>query len=166
MHWCILQITYHLSSSARHCTSQHMDAMVRLLHSTLRELLLLRTFQFRYLQYSDSMARTVAAAWNYLGWHGFPAMTVPAGWTTHVYDTEAVAVESAAAAGSAGGNQVLPSRLVGPVPAVLPVGMDIVGRPFAEPVLLQIGAVFEAATHHRRPPTGFASLRQDPCTQI
>ena len=44
MHWCILQITYHLSSSARHCTSQHMDAMVRLLHSSPRELLLLKHF--------------------------------------------------------------------------------------------------------------------------
>lgn len=62
-------------------------------------------------------------------------MTVPAGWTTHVYDTEALPLKSTDLVRGAGGNQVLPSRLVGPVGAVLPVGIDILSRPFAEPVL-------------------------------
>ena len=102
-----------------------------------------------------------SAAWNYLGWHGFPAMTVPAGWTTEVYDTEALSGGDGGAS-DAGGNQVLPSRLVGPVPAVLPVGIDFAGRPFSEPVLLQIGAAFEASAQHRRPPAGFGPLEGEP----
>eukprot|EP01045_Picozoa_sp_COSAG04_P040420 COSAG04_NODE_11799_length_688_cov_0.853990_2_plen_130_part_01 len=54
-----------------------------------------------------------SAAWNYLGWHGFPAMTVPAGWTTEVYDTEALSGGDGGAS-DAGGNQVLPSRALAP----------------------------------------------------
>jgi hypothetical protein len=88
-------------------------------------------------------------------------MTVPAGWTTVVYDTAPLEGErgGGGAATDAGGNQVLPSRLVGPTPAVLPVGMDLAGRPFSEPALLQIGAAFEAGTRHRRPPPDFGPIQ-------
>ena len=34
----------------------------------------------------------------------------------------------------------------------LPVGMELLGRPFAEPTLLELSYAFEQATHHRRPP--------------
>jgi Asp-tRNA(Asn)/Glu-tRNA(Gln) amidotransferase A subunit family amidase len=81
-----------------------------------------------------------------LGANGFPAITVPAGFTTAVYDR----VKDAAAKGG--------TRLVGPVPAKLPVGIDFLGRPFDEPKLLQIAAAYEAATRHRLPPAGFGPL--------
>jgi amidase len=71
-------------------------------------------------------------------------MTVPAGFTTEVWDR----VRDGAA-----------TRLVGPTPARLPVGMDIVGRPFGEPVLLRIAAAYETATKHRTPPPAFGPVR-------
>jgi amidase len=82
--------------------------------------------------------------WALLGQQGFPVMTVPAGFTTEVWDR----VRDGAA-----------TRLVGPTPARLPVGMDIVGRPFGEPVLLRIAAAYETATKHRTPPPAFGPVR-------
>ena len=49
---------------------------------------------------------------------GFPAITVPAGFT----------------------------------PAGFPVGIEMLGRPFAEPTLLALAYAYERATNHRRPP--------------
>jgi Asp-tRNA(Asn)/Glu-tRNA(Gln) amidotransferase A subunit family amidase len=40
----------------------------------------------------------------------------------------------------------------------LPVGMEILGRPFTEGLLLRIGFGFEQATHHRRPPATTPAL--------
>lgn len=54
------------------------------------------------------------------------------------------------------------SKWVARVPAVVPVGMDIVGRPFAEPLLFKIAAAYEAATHHRIPPKDFGPLAGEP----
>jgi Asp-tRNA(Asn)/Glu-tRNA(Gln) amidotransferase A subunit family amidase len=82
-------------------------------------------------------------AWTLLGQQGFPAITVPAGFTTHVFDR----VRDAAAPGG--------TRLVGPVPARLPVGVDFLGRPFDEATLLRIASAYEAATRHRVPPPSF-----------
>jgi Asp-tRNA(Asn)/Glu-tRNA(Gln) amidotransferase A subunit family amidase len=78
--------------------------------------------------------------WTYINSRGFPAMTVPAGFTTTVYDR--------AADGS----------LEPPKAAKLPVGMDILGLPFSEPTLLKIGAAYEDATDHRVPPPDFGPL--------
>ena len=85
-------------------------------------------------------------AWTLLGQQGFPAITVPAGFTTHVYDR---VVDTQAPGGT---------RLVGPVPAVLPVGVDFLGRPFDEPTLLRIASAYERATTHRVPPAAFSAL--------
>jgi Asp-tRNA(Asn)/Glu-tRNA(Gln) amidotransferase A subunit family amidase len=71
---------------------------------------------------------------------------VPAGFTTHVYDR----VRDPAAADSV--------RLVGPVPARLPVGIDFLAAPFGEPILFRIGAAYEARTKHRVPPPDFGPL--------
>jgi amidase len=85
-------------------------------------------------------------AWALLGANGFPAITVPAGFTTRVHDR---VVDLTAKDGS---------KLVGATPARLPVGIDFLGRPFDEPTLLRIAAAYEGATQHRVPPPGFGRL--------
>ncbi|HEY4214993.1 MAG TPA: amidase [Steroidobacteraceae bacterium] len=107
-------------------------------------------------------ART--GVWSMLGQQGFPVMTVPAGFTTVVYDRvrDPTALASPPApVGGAGGERIAGNdrtRLVGPVPAQLPVGMDIVARPFAEPLLIRIGSAYTAATHHRMAPADFGPV--------
>jgi len=81
--------------------------------------------------------------WFMFGQQGFPVIDVPAGFTSAVWDRERV------------GND---TRLVGPVAAQLPVGVDFIARPFGEPMLFRIAAAYEAATKHRRPPEGFGPL--------
>jgi len=87
-------------------------------------------------------------AWTLLGTMGFPAITVPAGFTTAVFDR----VRDSNAAGG--------SRLVGPVPAKLPVGIDFLAMPFGEPTLFRIASAYEAATHHRTSPPEFGPLEE------
>jgi Asp-tRNA(Asn)/Glu-tRNA(Gln) amidotransferase A subunit family amidase len=55
---------------------------------------------------------------------GFPAMTVPAGFTTDG----------------------------------LPVGLEFMGRAFAEPILFRLAYAYEQGTHHRRPPGSTPAL--------
>jgi amidase len=81
--------------------------------------------------------------WSLLGQQGFPVMSVPAGFTTVVWDRVRDGAET---------------RLVGPTPAKLPVGVDFIGRPFDEPMLFRIASAYEAATRHRTPPRGFGAL--------
>jgi Asp-tRNA(Asn)/Glu-tRNA(Gln) amidotransferase A subunit family amidase len=87
-------------------------------------------------------------AWTLLGTMGFPAITVPAGFTTQVFDR----VRDASAPGG--------TRLVGPVPARLPVGIDFLAMPFGEQMLLRIASAYEEATHHRTPPPEFGPLAE------
>jgi Asp-tRNA(Asn)/Glu-tRNA(Gln) amidotransferase A subunit family amidase len=87
-------------------------------------------------------------AWTLLGTMGFPAITAPAGFTTEVFDR----VRDAGAPGG--------TRMVGPVPARLPVGIDFLGMPFGEATLFRIASAYEAATHHRTPPPEFGPLQQ------
>ena len=42
----------------------------------------------------------------------------------------------------------------------MPVGLEMLGRPFAESRLLALAYAFEQATGHRRPPDVSASARQ------
>jgi amidase len=86
------------------------------------------------------------SVWGLLGQHGFPTLSVPAGFTTQVYDR----VRDPAAPGG--------TRLTEPVPAKLPLGIMFVGRPFAEPTLIRIGSAYEAATKHRIPPPDFGPV--------
>jgi amidase len=84
-----------------------------------------------------------AIGWSLIGQQGFPVMTVPAGFTTNVW--ERVVDEEG-------------TRLVGPIPAAMPVGVDFIARPFGEPVLFRIASAYEAATRHRRPPPNFGAV--------
>lgn len=91
-----------------------------------------------------------ATAWTFFGRHGFPALSAPAGFTTAVYDR-------VLDADSEDGTQ-----LVGPVDAELPVNIDFLARPFDEPTLFRIASAYEAATRHRKPPSGFGPLTGEP----
>jgi amidase len=88
--------------------------------------------------------------WGVLGANGFPTMGVPDGFTTAVYDR----VRDSSAPGG--------TRLVGPVPARVPMGITFLARPFDEPMILKIASAYEAATHHRIPPPGFGPLPGEP----
>ena len=59
---------------------------------------------------------------------GFPAMSVPAGFTADG----------------------------------LPVGIEFMGRPFAEPTLFKVGYAYEQATRNRKPPSTTPQLRDEP----
>jgi amidase len=93
--------------------------------------------------------------WSLIGQQGFPAITVPAGFTTEVWDRERDP-STGLGAGGAG------TRLVGPIAAKLPVGVDFIARPFDEPMLFRIASAYEAATRHRVPPPDFKPLPGEP----
>jgi len=104
-------------------------------------------------------------AYTVLGQQGFPAITVPAGFTTEVYNRvldpngkPPPPREPGPSEDRRGRGPAVATKWVGPIPAVLPVGVDFLGRPFSEPTLLTIAAAYEAATHHRRPPPDFGPL--------
>ncbi len=86
--------------------------------------------------------------WSFIGQQGFPAITVPAGFTTEIWDRVR----------DANGG----TRMVGPVKANLPVGVDFIARPFDEAMLFRIASAFEAATRHRRPPPDFGPVPGEP----
>jgi len=85
--------------------------------------------------------------WSMLGQQGFPVITVPAGFTTEIWDRV---------------REGDGTRLVGPIAARLPVGVDFVGRPFGEAMLFRIASAYEAATKHRQPPRGFGPVEGEP----
>jgi len=86
--------------------------------------------------------------WSLIGQQGFPAITVPAGFTTEIWDRER------------DGNGA--TRLVGPIKASLPVGVDFIARPFDEAMLIRIASAYEAATRHRKPPPDFGPVPGEP----
>ena len=103
--------------------------------------------------------------WSFLGAQGFPNMTVPAGFTTEVWDR---VVDPTQPRIPATGFNVRPgetepaSKLTGPIPAKLPVGVDFLARPFDEPTMLTVAAAYQSATKHRQPPADFGPLPGEP----
>lgn len=117
--------------------------------------------------------RSGTGVWTFIGAQGLPALTVPAGFTTEVYDlirdpSAPQTPESAWGRGGGGGggdNRLAGddrTRWTGPFPAKLPVAMDVAGLPFSEPVLFKIAAAYEAATKRRQPPADFGPLTGEP----
>ena len=104
--------------------------------------------------------------WSFLGSQGIPNMTVPAGFTTCVYDrvrdesVDPASIDDDVTVEGYGFGHLKKEgyRMEGPTPAELAVGLDIMSRPFGEPVMLKIASAFEAATHHRRSPSQFGPL--------
>jgi Asp-tRNA(Asn)/Glu-tRNA(Gln) amidotransferase A subunit family amidase len=88
-----------------------------------------------------------AIGYSFIGQQGFPAITVPMGFTTEVWDRVR------------DGNS---TKLIGPVPVAIPVSIDFIARPFEEPLLFRIGSAYESATHHRRPPPEFGPIMDEP----
>jgi Asp-tRNA(Asn)/Glu-tRNA(Gln) amidotransferase A subunit family amidase len=86
--------------------------------------------------------------WSLIGQQGFPAITVPAGFTTEVWDRVR--------------NSDGTITLTGPVPARLPVGVDFIARPFDETLLVRIASAFEAGTRYRKAPPEFGPLAGEP----
>jgi amidase len=91
-----------------------------------------------------AVAGRTPIGWSVIGQQGFPAITVPAGFTTAVWDRERDGQNG--------------TRLVGPVDAQLPVGVDFIAAPFNEALLIRVAAAFEAATRHRRPSPEFGPV--------
>jgi Asp-tRNA(Asn)/Glu-tRNA(Gln) amidotransferase A subunit family amidase len=87
-----------------------------------------------------------ASAISVLGQQGIPMLGMPAGFTTYVYDR----IRDAAAPGG--------TRLIGPIPAKLPVAIMLFARPFDEPVLFRIAAAYERVAHARVAPPDFGPL--------
>ncbi len=98
--------------------------------------------------FEPPLAGRTNSVWGLLGQHGIPTLSVPAGFTTNVFDR----VRDATAPGG--------TRLAGPIPAKLPVGIMLFGRPFSEPTLLRIASAYEAATKHRIPPPDFGPVSE------
>jgi amidase len=94
------------------------------------------------------LAGRTNSVWGLLGQHGLPTLSAPAGFTTRVFDRvrDATAREG--------------TRLAGPVPAKLPVGIMFFGRPFSEPTLLRIASAYEVATKHRILPADFGPVAE------
>jgi amidase len=93
-----------------------------------------------------------SGSWTLFGHQGFPVISVPAGFTTQVYDIEI--------------NPAAPAETVevGPTAARLPVGIDFAGRPFDEPTLFRVASAYVRATKHRQPPPDFGPLTTDGLT--
>jgi Asp-tRNA(Asn)/Glu-tRNA(Gln) amidotransferase A subunit family amidase len=85
--------------------------------------------------------------WSLIGQQGFPAITVPAGFTTEIWDR---------VRDGNGGTYLAPLK------ANLPVGVDFIARPFDEAMLFRIASAFEAATRHRKPPPDFGPVPGEP----
>ena len=87
------------------------------------------------------------AHWVIFGMNGFPTISVPAGFTSEVYDRVPDATSPDG------------TKLVGPVSARLPVGVDFAAR-FGEPLLIRIAAAYEKLTRHRQPPAESRDFRR------
>jgi len=78
---------------------------------------------------------------------GFPSLIVPMGFSEETFDFV-----------REDGDLVLK----GPFDVQMPMGLEILGKPFDEATLFKIGSAYEAATNHRTPPADFPPLPNEP----
>ena len=91
-------------------------------------------------QEPNASGRSGGGIWTAINSRGFPAMTVPAGFTTVMYD------------------RAEDGSLLPPIPKALPVGIDFLGRPFSEHVLFEIASAYEGYSRNRVAPPDFGPL--------
>ncbi|MFL6617535.1 MAG: amidase family protein, partial [Povalibacter sp.] len=107
----------------------------------------------------DSSAR--GPAFGYGAMLGIPEVFVPAGFADSVYDLEFVLAEDGKSYGAK--ESATPTKLGG---AGLPYNIGFWAEPGQEANLIKVGAAYEAATHHRKPPPAFGPLRGEPGSQF
>jgi Asp-tRNA(Asn)/Glu-tRNA(Gln) amidotransferase A subunit family amidase len=87
---------------------------------------------------------------------GVPEIIVPAGFNEVSYEPQFVLSDDkksyVAKAGTVASKSVHP----------LPLSIEYWAGPGDESVMLKVASAYEAATHHRKPPTGFPALKGEP----
>ena len=96
-------------------------------------------------------------AFGYGAMLGLPEVFVPAGFADTIYDLEFVLAEDGKSYGAK--ESATPTKLGG---VGLPYNIGFWAEPGQEANLIKVGAAYEAATHHRRPPPGFGPIRGEP----
>jgi Asp-tRNA(Asn)/Glu-tRNA(Gln) amidotransferase A subunit family amidase len=87
---------------------------------------------------------------------GVPEIIVPAGFTQVAYDPQFVLSADKKSYTAVAGT--VESKLANP----LPMSIEYWAGPGDEPVMLKVASAYEAATHHRKPPTSFPPLKGEP----
>jgi amidase len=91
---------------------------------------------------------------------GIPEVFVPAGFADSVYDFEFALSEDAKS--YEGKESATPTKLGG---IGLPYNIGFWAEPGQEAMLLKVGAAYEAATHHRKPPPAFGPVKGEPVSR-
>lgn len=84
---------------------------------------------------------------------GLPEVFVPAGFVEEVYDPQFRLRDDGSAYEAVAGTE--PTRPASP----LPFNIGFFAAPGEEATVIQVASAYENATHHRRPPPGFGSLK-------
>ena len=84
---------------------------------------------------------------------GVPEVIVPAGFNDVIYEPTFVLSDDKKSYIQKPGTT--PSKLSNP----LPISIEYWAGPGDEPVVLKVASAYEAATHHRKPPTAFPALK-------
>jgi len=87
---------------------------------------------------------------------GVPEIIVPAGFNEDVYEPRFVLSDDKKSYTPTAGTEI--SKL----PQPLPMSIEYWAGPGDEAVTLKVASAYEAATHHRKPPTAFPALKGEP----
>ena len=87
---------------------------------------------------------------------GIPEIIVPAGFNDVVYEPQIVLSDDKKTYNMVAGT--MKSTMTTPIP----FSLEFWGGPGDEPVMLKIASAYEAATHHRKPPSGFPAVKGEP----
>jgi Asp-tRNA(Asn)/Glu-tRNA(Gln) amidotransferase A subunit family amidase len=87
---------------------------------------------------------------------GVPEIVVPAGFNEVTYEPQFVLSDDKKS------YTVKPGTLASKMAHPIPLSIEYWAGPGDEPVMLKIASAYEAATHHRKPPTAFPALKGEP----